>query len=107
MNMNKTAMSCRLSLNEMIPGSIEMALRLMSNLSTKVPRFPTATTITRKMSSGIPSSTAQAQASSIQPTPTNESIGVRNTSVNTVPGVSLSPHQNLLVGSVLDVRPSP
>ncbi|KAK0753715.1 hypothetical protein B0T18DRAFT_424217 [Schizothecium vesticola] len=55
------------------------------------------------MSTSIPSSIAQAQASSTQPTPTNESIGVKHTSVNTVPGVSLSSHQNLLVGSVLDL----
>lgn len=75
-----------------------MSLRLIPNLPLQVLRFPTATTITRKMSTGIPSGAAA------ELSPTNESIGVKHTAVNTVPGVSLTPHQKVLVGSVLDVR---
>ncbi|KAK1830189.1 hypothetical protein QBC39DRAFT_354398 [Podospora conica] len=70
-----------------------MSLRLISNPSTRVLLFAAARSNITKMSTGIPSST----------TPTNASIGVKHLAVNTAPGVSLSPHQNVLVGSVLDL----
>jgi hypothetical protein len=36
-------------------------------------------------------------------TPTLDSVGVKNTSINSAPGTNLSQHQKLLVGSVLDL----
>jgi hypothetical protein len=38
--------------------------------------------------------------------PTFESIGVKNTAINTAPDVTLTPHQKVLVGSILDVTSS-
>ena len=35
--------------------------------------------------------------------PTMESIGVKNSNINTAAGVSLTEHQKMIVGSVLDV----
>lgn len=38
--------------------------------------------------------------------PTFESIGVKNTTINTAADVTLTPHQKVLVGSILDVTSS-
>lgn len=58
----------------------------------------------RSMSSGAKSESAQAQsASPSSDGPSLSSIGVRNTNINEDSSVSLSPHQNLLVASVLDL----
>ena len=38
--------------------------------------------------------------------PTFESIGIKNTAINTAPDVTLSSHQKVLVGSILDVTSS-
>jgi len=55
------------------------------------------------MSTGIPSNTAQAHAASTQQAPSFDTVGVKHTTVNSAPGVTLSPHQSLLIGSVLDL----
>ncbi|KAM5347222.1 hypothetical protein ACJ41O_010227 [Fusarium nematophilum] len=34
--------------------------------------------------------------------PTFESIGITNTTINTSPGIQLTPHQQLIIGSILD-----
>lgn len=54
-----------------------------------------------------PSEAAQAQDQTSAPgpdPPSFSSLGIRNTTINEAPGVRLSPHQKLVVGSVLDVR---
>lgn len=63
------------------------------------------------MSTGNPSASAkaqaqaqaQAQAGDNSDTPSFESIGVCHTTIHTASGIDLSPHQKLLVGSVLDL----
>lgn len=62
------------------------------------------------MTAETPSATAkmQTQATSTalsSDQPSFESVGVKHTSINQAPGVNLSPHQKLVVGSVLDVSP--
>ncbi|KAH9905470.1 hypothetical protein F4778DRAFT_779806 [Xylariomycetidae sp. FL2044] len=49
------------------------------------------------------SETAQAQSNAEQNSPTFESVGIKNTNINEDAGVKLSPHQKVLVGSVLDL----
>jgi hypothetical protein len=58
------------------------------------------------MSTGTPSSTAQAQKSAEMSTSASSSgsdLGIESTDIKTATGVSLSPQQRVLVGSVLDV----
>ncbi|KAL0938074.1 uncharacterized protein CTRU02_207805 [Colletotrichum truncatum] len=55
------------------------------------------------MSAGTPSESAKAQAASDANEPTFESVGVKNTDIIQKSGVSLSKHQKVLVGSVLDL----
>lgn len=59
------------------------------------------------MSTGVPSSTAQAQQASKASAPTGNELGIENTNVKTAAGVELSAQQKLLVGSVLDVSQAP
>jgi hypothetical protein len=67
---------------------------------------------TAKMSTGQPSETARAQKESLDPTAHTQNpqdLGIENTNINTAAGVSLSPEQKTLIGSVLDLfagRPS-
>ena len=66
-----------------------------------------ATTTTRslcKMSTGIPSQTAQTQkVAEMSTSSTPSELGIEST-VQIAPGVELSSRQKVLVGSVLDVR---
>lgn len=58
---------------------------------------------------GTPSATAKVQAQANAQggaSPPFESYLIKNTKINEAAGVSLSSQQKLLVGSVLDVRPS-
>lgn len=55
------------------------------------------------MSTGAPSGTAQVQAAADASAPSFSSIGIKNTNIETAPGVNLSEQQKVLVGSVLDV----
>jgi hypothetical protein len=58
------------------------------------------------MSTGIPSSTAQVQKSAEMSTSASSNVsdlGIEGTDIRTATGVSLSPQQRVLVGSVLDV----
>jgi len=57
----------------------------------------------RKMSTGVPSSTAAAQQAANISAPSTSELGIENTNVKTAAGVELSAQQKLLVGSVLDV----
>ncbi|KAK4208033.1 hypothetical protein QBC37DRAFT_432558 [Rhypophila decipiens] len=73
---------------------------------------PLRSSISKIMTTGIPSASAKMQtqaASSTSDQPSFESVGVKHTSISQAPGVNLSPHQKLVVGSVLDLfegRPS-
>jgi hypothetical protein len=61
---------------------------------------------TPRMSTGIPSSTAQVQKSAEMSTSASSNgsdLGIESTDIKTATGVSLSPQQRVLVGSVLDV----
>ncbi|EJT79942.1 hypothetical protein GGTG_05024 [Gaeumannomyces tritici R3-111a-1] len=71
----------------------------------KAPLTSSLFTSTRTMSTGNkPSKSAQAQAAaSSNPEPSFSSLGIRNSTINEAPGVQLSPHQKLVVGSVLDL----
>jgi hypothetical protein len=60
------------------------------------------------MSTGVPSTTAQnqktAQMSTSTSIPSESSLGIESTNIQTAPGVELNPQQRIIVGSVLDVR---
>ena len=64
--------------------------------------YPTRTI--PRMSTGVPSQTAQAQKSAEMSTTSSSDLGIEST-VNIATGVSLSSQQKLIVGSVLDVGP--
>lgn len=59
---------------------------------------------TRKMSSGTPSATAQAQKDADMKAPSTSDLGIENTDIKTAAGVDLSQNQKVIVGSVLDVN---
>lgn len=50
--------------------------------------------------------TTQDQSVAGSSCPTLSSLGIKNVNINEPPGVTLSPHEKLLVGSLLDVRPA-
>jgi len=74
---------------------------------TKSPNALLSAVSFRNMSTGVPSSTAQAQQASNASDPTSNELGIENTNVKAAAGVDLSAQQKLLVGSVLDVGPTP
>lgn len=83
------------------PSSLLLApSRVSSTVATKPTRIPFSS---RTMATGVPSGTAQAQASADASAPSFSSIGVKRTNIETAPGVNLSEQQKVLVGSVLDV----
>lgn len=55
------------------------------------------------MSTGVPSASAAAQAQASSPSQDFTSLGIHNSNVKAAAGVSLSSHQKLIVGSVLDL----
>lgn len=76
----------------------------------KAPLTSSLSTSTRTMATGNKSSEsaqaqaqAQAAAAPNSDQPSFSSLGIRNTTINEAPGVQLSPHQKLVVGSVLDL----
>ncbi|KLU90429.1 hypothetical protein MAPG_10283 [Magnaporthiopsis poae ATCC 64411] len=81
--------------------------------STKPKALPPQFQGTRPLSSSLftstrtmatpkkPSEPAQTQAQTDPPS--FSSLGIRNTAINGAPGVQLSPHQKLVIGSVLDL----
>lgn len=81
-----------------------MSSALTRRILSQPLRFPVA----KAMTAETPSATAkmQTQATSTalsSDQPSFESVGVKHTSINQAPGVNLSPHQKLVVGSVLDL----
>ncbi|KAG8161026.1 hypothetical protein KVR01_009290 [Diaporthe batatas] len=87
------------------PSSLFAATQRASRSATKRNNVPFSS---RTMSStGTPSGTAQAQAQASADTtataPSFSSIGIKRTTIETAPGVTLSEHQKVLVGSVLDL----
>jgi hypothetical protein len=55
------------------------------------------------MASGVPSETAKIQQQANASSASFASHNIKNTNVNTAPGVDLSDQQKVLVGSILDV----
>lgn len=83
------------------PSSLFLApSRVSSTVAAKPTRIPFSS---RTMATGVPSGTAQAQASADASAPSFSSIGIKRTNIETAPGVNLSEQQKVLVGSVLDV----
>lgn len=83
-----------------LPSNIRVAKKIASLPATR----SFASDFQRSMPAGTPSETAKAQAAADASAPSFDSVGVKNTSINEKAGVSLSDHQKLVVGSVLDVR---
>ncbi|KAL6405982.1 hypothetical protein AUP68_10538 [Ilyonectria robusta] len=50
--------------------------------------------------------TTQDQSATGLSCPTLSSLDINNVNINEPPGVTLSPHEKLIVGSLLDVRPA-
>ncbi|KAH8652727.1 hypothetical protein BGZ60DRAFT_182731 [Tricladium varicosporioides] len=57
----------------------------------------------KKMSSGVPSETANAQVQSAPTLSDFQNFGIESSDIKTASGVELSQHQKLVVGSVLDL----
>ncbi|TVY31980.1 hypothetical protein LSUB1_G008158 [Lachnellula subtilissima] len=87
-----------------------MTSSILRTCTRNVVKKPTLfTSAFRKMSTGVPSSTAAAQKNADTNAPSASELGIENTNVQTAAGVDLSAQQKLLVGSVLDLfagRPS-
>jgi hypothetical protein len=62
------------------------------------------------MSTGVPSTTAQTQKAAQMSTntsiPSESSLGIESTNIQTASGVELNQQQRIIVGSVLDVHTS-
>jgi hypothetical protein len=82
-------------------------LRTCTKTSTARPR-PTPSF---KMSTGVPSTTAQTQKAAQMSTntsiPSESLLGIESTNIQTASGVELNAQQRIIVGSVLDVRTPP
>lgn len=83
--------------------------KVVATSSLQTSRYPKRTTVPlhtpiqrRAMAAGVPSGSAQGQASSSQ-SASFSSLGITNTSINEAAGVQLTEDQKVLVGSVLDV----
>ncbi|KAK3330738.1 hypothetical protein B0H66DRAFT_544724 [Apodospora peruviana] len=78
--------------------SVLAATRILPSSSKRI------MTVAAAASSGTPSATAKMQTQANQSSSDSfESIGVKNTNINVASGVNLSSHQELLVGSILDL----
>ncbi|KAM7192076.1 hypothetical protein V8F20_009052 [Naviculisporaceae sp. PSN 640] len=81
---------------------------MSSALTRRVLSQPLRFPVLKAMNTGTPSTSAkmQTQATSTGSSsdqPSFESVGIKHTSINQAPGVNLSPHQKLVVGSILDL----
>jgi hypothetical protein len=63
------------------------------------------------MSTGVPSTTAPGQKAAQMSTntsiPSESSLGIESTDIQTASGVELNPQQRIIIGSVLDVLTPP
>ncbi|KAM0326143.1 hypothetical protein ACHAQA_006737 [Verticillium albo-atrum] len=82
-----------------LPSNLKIAKQVASHPAAK----SFATEVQKKMPAGTPSETAKVQADASANGPSFESIGVKNTDIIQKSGVSLDPHQKVIVGSVLDL----